>query len=280
MIIIIVISRLTKTTIKPLKNIEEYPVFSNNEPGYEYYKETFLDEDQKKIYDNFLEASLQFKPEFSIGLRKITNKELKTIYEFFVQDHPEIFWVKSYSAGLDNFNHEYIAKLSMIKLNFCYSKEETVRKLNKMKQSYEPIIEEASKLNTDREKVKFVRDKIMEIGTCNIVRGEGATDYYSMNSIFEYGKTMCSGYANGFKFIMDRVGVKSICVMYSTGVAQESHIWNMVLIDGTWYNMDISFDDERYELYNIKGDKYYLVEDNDIFYQDHQINEYLPNLKK
>ncbi len=253
-------------------------MFSNNEPVYEYYKDNFLDENQKKIYNNFLEAALQFKPEFCIGMDKITSEDLEKIYGFFLQDHPEVFWVHSYSAGLNNFDTKYIAKLSQIKIDYYYSKEEVIEKLNKMKLSYEPIIQEASKLSTDREKVKYVRDKIMEIGTCNLVRGPEAKDYYSMNSIFEYGKTMCGGYAYGFKFIMDRVGVKSICVLYSTGKSYESHIWNMVLLDGTWYNMDISFDDELDELYNKKGDKYYLVEDNDIFYKDHQINEYLPNL--
>lgn len=278
-IIGITVFRMSRTTVESLSSAEEYPVFTNNEPVYEYYKENFLNEEQKQIYNNFKEATLQFKTEFYIGMIDITKEEVSNIYEFFLQDHPEIFWVHSFSMGLNNFNQDYVAKLSKIEIDYYFTKEETIKKLEKMKLTYEPVIEEASKLSTDREKVKYVRDKIMEIGTPNLVRGPEAKDYYSMNSIFEYGKTMCAGYACGFKFIMDRVGVPAICVMYSTGKSEESHIWNMVKLDNTWYNMDISFDDELDELYNKKGDKYYLVEDNDIFYQDHQINEYLPNLK-
>ena len=57
---------------------------------------------------------------------------------------------------------------------------------------------------------------------------------------------VCDGYAKAYKYILDNIGISCVEVC---GVAQnsngeiENHAWNDVLIDGTWYAVDVTWDD-------------------------------------
>lgn len=57
---------------------------------------------------------------------------------------------------------------------------------------------------------------------------------------------VCDGYAKTFKYILDNLGISCVEVC---GVAKnssgetESHAWNDVLINGSWYAIDVTWDD-------------------------------------
>lgn len=81
------------------------------------------------------------------------------------------------------------------------------------------------------------------------------------------GKAVCEGYARGFKLLMDRLGIPCVSVLGSahSGSAVESHMWNYVLIDGTWYGVDVTWDDTAL---NVASDTYFL-KGGDTLNQDH-----------
>ncbi len=59
------------------------------------------------------------------------------------------------------------------------------------------------------------------------------------------GLAVCDGYSAGFSLIMERLGIPSMIV---TGEAGEpwntgGHAWNMVQLDGNWYEVDTTWDD-------------------------------------
>ncbi len=63
--------------------------------------------------------------------------------------------------------------------------------------------------------------------------------------------SVCQGYAEAFKLMMDRIGVNNI-IVYGTGNGN-SHAWNMVEINGFWYHVDVTFDDPCSEGYDKDG---------------------------
>ncbi len=255
-----------------MENPEDYPIYSCKMPAYEYYRDNFLSDDLKKVYDDLVETARQFKPEFTIKIDKVTHEDFEKIVLFAKNDHPELFWLYSYKYDVSD---EKVVVGSNVEMIYSYTQEEALEKYNKIKKKYEPIIAGAKELDTDRQKVDYITQKIKDIATYE--KQEGVSlDFQCLVSIFETGKTMCGGYAYGFKFLCDQVGVKSISVEYLDEKGKESHAWNMVKLDDVWYNLDIGFDDELEEIYNLEG-KYYLI-DNDEFYKTHVINEYLPNL--
>ena len=259
---------LKKEKIEPLANVNDYPIYGRDKSINEYYRDNFLDERQQIVYDNFLEALLQFKPRFYVGVEKLSSNELENICCYLKADHPEIFWFETYTPI--EIGSKVFTSFNII-IHYRYDKDEAIEKHNIIKAKYEPIIEQAKKCTTDRKKVDFVKDKLEEISNACYPSSDELDDFCCMVSIFENGKSFCSGYAYSFKFIMDRLGIKAICVFYN---GPDAHIWNMVMLNNNWYNLDITYDKV---LKNAPKDKYYLV-DNDTFYKDHHINEYMPNL--
>ena len=73
-----------------------------------------------------------------------------------------------------------------------------------------------------------------------------ADEPYSISGALTEGKAVCEGYASGFKYIMDELGIP--CVLVSgTGTNSngqtESHAWNYVKLYGNWYAVDVTWDD-------------------------------------
>ena len=57
---------------------------------------------------------------------------------------------------------------------------------------------------------------------------------------------VCDGYSKSFKYILDNIGISCVVVC---GIGEnssgeiENHAWNDVLIDGSWYAVDVTWDD-------------------------------------
>lgn len=52
--------------------------------------------------------------------------------------------------------------------------------------------------------------------------------------------TVCSGYARTYNYILQKLGVPVRNISYIAG----EHEWNQVYIDGTWYNVDVTWMDD------------------------------------
>lgn len=85
---------------------------------------------------------------------------------------------------------------------------------------------------------------------------------------------VCEGYAKSLKYLLDEVGIPCVIVC---GIAQnsngqtESHAWNYVKIDDSWYAIDLTWDDpvivgngyiseSIYSRYFLKGSKDFFVD--------------------
>ena len=234
---------------------------------YEYYRST-LNESEKILYDELKEAYLQFRSTFSTTLDEIKSKELKNAFSAVILDHPEIFWIDSYSSIGDIFTGTINTNM-VIRLRYTFTKEEALKIKEEIEPKYKEIIREAEKYRSDEKKVKYVHDKLIEISTYTGYTHSQKDKFQSFVSIFETGDTVCAGYSYGFKFIMDNLGIPSISVenIDSTDSSQ-SHIWNKVLLNGKWYNLDITWD-AQLSNDNEVSYKYYLLDNNE-FYKVHQ----------
>ncbi|MFM1534101.1 transglutaminase domain-containing protein [Helcococcus ovis] len=87
-------------------------------------------------------------------------------------------------------------------------------------------------------------------------------DQSAYSSIVE-GRTVCAGYAKGFKYLMDKLGVSS---ELRTGyVGSEMHLWNLLDIAGKWYNVDVTWDDTLKTQKNNTVVNHFLIRDKDFY---------------
>ncbi len=68
-------------------------------------------------------------------------------------------------------------------------------------------------------------------------------NHNNIASCYFAGESMCVGYSLGFESIADYMGFDTITIYgYAGG---ETHNWNKVLLDGSWYNVDVTWDDPQ-----------------------------------
>ena len=99
---------------------------------------------------------------------------------------------------------------------------------------------------SDYDKIKAVHDYL-------VLQCEYTGGFPSIYDALFNGKTICVGYAGTFFRVMNKLNIP---VQYVCG---EGHAWNLVQLDGDWYNMDVTWDDTggdsvSYE-YFLKTDK-------------------------
>ncbi|TGE39761.1 hypothetical protein E4K67_01845 [Desulfosporosinus fructosivorans] len=91
---------------------------------------------------------------------------------------------------------------------------------------------------TDFEKEKAIHDWILK-NVAYDYKVQQRTAYSALTS----GKTVCSGYAMLAEKMLTEAGIKTIIV--SGSIPGGLHAWNMVQIDGNWYQFDATNNDVR-----------------------------------
>lgn len=70
------------------------------------------------------------------------------------------------------------------------------------------------------------------------------TNYYTTRDALILGRGRCQGYANAFKNLMNTLGIPTDYVRgYVAGETDATHAWNRVLIGGTYYYVDVTWND-------------------------------------
>ncbi len=81
--------------------------------------------------------------------------------------------------------------------------------------------------------------------------------YYNMYGLFSQKRAVCEGYAIGFRYIMDLLGIPcTTCISTSM-----KHEWNIVTLDGVDYHLDVTYDDSIPDLLGRAGHTYFLKSD-------------------
>jgi hypothetical protein len=82
---------------------------------------------------------------------------------------------------------------------------------------------------------------------------EDDTEPYTSYGAIVSGRAVCQGYTKAFQLLLSKVGINSVNVSGTSN--NVSHIWNAVSLDGSWYYVDVTWDDSKnhstYDYFNI-----------------------------
>jgi len=200
---------------------------------YKYYFSR-LGNKEKQAYNNVL-SEIENMPK-SIEIPSLTQDELSIVFEALLYDNPGLFFLGRSctitNKGLKSyFNAEYI----LTPAEYSTKKQALSDKVNE-------IMASAPK-NDPFDTELYIHDYI--INNCsysNIGTGDESTAYGAL-----VGKAAaCEGYAKAAKLLLDIA--QTDCYVLS-GMAKnfqggyESHMWNIVHINGSFYHLDVTWDD-------------------------------------
>jgi transglutaminase/protease-like cytokinesis protein 3 len=100
---------------------------------------------------------------------------------------------------------------------------------------------------SELEKERAIHDYLIDwIKYDSAVHDQGPNSHPDPDNNNPYGalinkKAICTGYAYSFELFMDILGYECITIEGSSG--GEAHGWNMIIIGGEWYCVDVTWDD-------------------------------------
>lgn len=225
-----------------------------------------LDATQKMAYALLFNAVQNGEYGFEFPNRLIKSKfdkfDVEKVYWAFDYDNPQFIELgNSYQYSYQNMTVTSM-KATEIR-NDGNDKEQLYTDFTAATQN---ILNEALRQPDGYEQLLFIHDWIVNnteyrrIGPEYISEADGA---------IVYGLALCEGYSKSFMYLAQALGYNCVCIV---GRANgESHMWNMVELDGKWYHVDVTWDDPIMPGggENLRHD-YFLVSDKTIE-KDHYI---------
>ena len=230
---------------EPQAGINEITVQSRNwdQYGSDYIYNHYLNNQEKKFYDgmetvckNYINtdvSALKYDADSYRMLQDISYEGMEyedakgMIYVFLFQN-PQYYFVSS--AFLYNKSKQIIWLMTYPEFADGAIRATETEKVFARTDSW---IDEINQQATPLEKEKKAHD----ITCVNTTYDTNSTFNQSAYSLIMNGKTVCAGYAKTFSLLANAVGIDTI------GVNGSNHGWNMSYIDGTWYNVDATWDD-------------------------------------
>lgn len=215
---------------------------------FRYYY-SLLPESEKKVYNQLVSGIVAFKQ--TIPCNGCAPKRIHDIYRYIRLDIPELFYIKSVSVRYTSLS----ANKSTALLQYRFNEDTSINILKTMETKSKQFFQ-SLKAKTDLEREKAIHDFLV-----NTVHYQDLDAPYSHEApgALLYGIGVCEGISKAFKYLADRVGLKSIVVTGFGGNdgSVEGHAWNLCKLDDMYYHIDVTFDstvaDEcvRYDYFNL-----------------------------
>ncbi|MDR2940729.1 MAG: hypothetical protein LBV08_10500 [Clostridiales bacterium] len=222
------------------KKLDAYGNPISNELSYR----NLLAPEHQKAYDQIYFSALNCTPKFLLNAN-VTEAEFSNIYEAVKYDNPEIFWLNYYC------NYYYDTNTSLVKevsLNYNVTLYYLDKAKAEFKNSTQSVLELALEIEDKTSQIKFIHDILTNV---NDYDNYNALDQSAYSAVVSK-KSVCAGYAAAFQFYMQKLGVPCATII---GASEGTpHAWNIIKLDGDFYEIDVTWDDP---VGNAPGNYYY-----------------------
>ncbi|MGN0693178.1 MAG: transglutaminase domain-containing protein [Oscillospiraceae bacterium] len=202
----------------------EPPAFDAAENGNYIYEQ--LSDKEKQWYDELKAAAEGFSERVEYS-GEIDADTAKKIFLAVYDQEPGLFWLDSVF---------YPPRESSQLLKYRVGREEAESMKSELQQVTDRLLSETEGLS-DYEKLLYFHDYLVRSCTFSL-EGENYTIYSALCK----GYAQCEGYAFSFKYLCGLAGIDCITAT-GTNAGGETHAWNLVSLNGIWYNVDCTWDD-------------------------------------
>jgi hypothetical protein len=205
-------------------------VFTPTENDYAYNQ---LDIKEQNIYKIILSGIVNFKS--TVLIPSISMEQASKIFNYILSDFPEIFWVKK------NFtmSSEFINTCSF---SYFYTKEEAEEKQKLIDEEVNKFFNNLLSDLNNYEKVLYAYNYIIKNTAYNL----NAEDNQFITSVFINKESVCGGYSRAFQYLLKKMDIPCTYIIGDI-TSPNDHAWNMILLDGEYYFIDVTWGDPIFE---------------------------------
>ncbi len=196
-------------------------------------------------YDRIVAGVEKMETQISLKDPKhpITVNELMDVIICYVNDYPHHFWV---GKGI---SYSYLGSTV-----YTYVPEYTVSKnqLTAAKNAFDLAVKRILK-GIDASMSQYDRELLLHDRLAACTTYEYTDNPYTAYAALVEGRAVCEGYARAFQYLCYQVGIPC-AVVTGTSVnpatgEPEGHAWNLPQIDGKYYHVDVTWDDQDSTLF-------------------------------
>lgn len=189
----------------------------------------------------------------------LTKESITRLYEAFFADNPQFFYLdRTYSMeGLSSIRGE--TRYSTLILQYVLSAEQRQQANTQLHKVLDSILADKPISDDDYEVERYLHDQLTARCTYDTEAAEQETvdspNAYSAYGALVEGKAVCEGYAKAMQLLMQRSGIPVTLITGTAKENNESHMWNMVTINGQNYHLDPTWNDnndsQQYTFFNL-----------------------------
>lgn len=172
----------------------------------------------------------------------ISDDDLTTLMFLLNYDCPELIHLSG--DYYPEYTDDSMRYISGLRFTYCMSDDEYKNASAELEAFFKEL-EQKLEGRTDTEKEKYVYDLIFD----NCIYNEQEMISGSAYGVFIKHTGRCEGLSKAFMWAMHRLSVECLCIsgqqLWSTTALYSEHSWNMIKLDGDWYNLDITVDNVK-----------------------------------
>ena len=205
-----------------------------NDPSRYYYNQL---SDNGKIAYTLIVNNVSEHPE-KVEIPQIDEDEFGKVFYAVTYDNPGILCFGLTSAVESEGNKFFYVP------EYSADKDECDRKTNELNTAVSEFLKTVPDNSSEYEKELLAHDYICD--KCTYVYNDGEALKGSSYDAVINGEAVCEGYARAAKLLLDKLSVINYLICgdaTNSDGKTESHMWNIVNIEGKNYHLDLTWDD-------------------------------------
>ena len=194
-----------------------------------------IEENYGDVIDYIYDEMLDFSDAISLQSYGIDADVLNSIVYYLIY-YKLCYFFDGYSYSYNPSNNVILSFTPY----YTFSEEDVEAANDTIRAELISVIKAASEFDTDTEKILYVHDYIVSSLDYDSVSYNQT--YNNIYGAIINDRTMCIGYSTFFAYIMNYFGIETYVVRSETLY----HVWNLVYLDGEFYNVDCTYDDTDY----------------------------------
>ena len=273
----------------PLPDEVTAAALADFEAAQKRYGRSLLEGDSLVFYDRLDKAVNRMENFVDLEDLSLDKATLSRIFQYYALDNPRCFWLgKGYQYRY--YDSDPDRPLTMILSYFdgqvsdqagsqrrltVKADRETIHwQASQLEAALEEVVDRIPAGVSQREQAIMAHDLLLnriayDGQTARLIQDTAADSHaFSAYGALVEGMAVCEGYAEAYHLVLERLGIPCLAVLGES--REQAHQWNMVQLDGTWYHVDLTWDDT--DVLGRKGIPchYYLLMSDEQISRDHQ----------
>lgn len=202
---------------------------------------------EQNVYETLVQGIQAQEDRITVRQYGLTGEAFSRVWNDLLFSHPELFFV-------DN-EYEFVTmgdRVIYVTPRYTLSGDALLEAQEAYGQAILDIVSSVDSGWTELEKALYLHDYMVT----HYVYDEDLT-YYDAYHMLTGRTGVCQAYTLTYQALLQAVGVECGSVLS----AEMNHSWNVVKIDGQWYNVDVTYDDPTFDRLGKVRHTYFLISD-------------------